>query len=95
MEIQNNTQVEKIEANLEPLPKGTCPECQRKMIQRRDKFICFTCKLDIWNLKLFKVQIELECDWVGTSVEDVRKQIDEEYGGFEDIKNNISIEEIK
>jgi len=47
MEIQNNTQVEKIEANLEPLPKGTCPECQRKMIKRKEKYVCFTCKLEM------------------------------------------------
>ena len=33
--------------HLEPLPKGTCPECQRKMIKRKEKYVCFTCKLEM------------------------------------------------
>ena len=46
------------------------------------------------NLKNYKVRIELNTEWSGTSVEDIREQIDEEWGGFGDIQNDIDIEEI-
>ena len=47
------------------------------------------------KLKTYKVHIELDCEWTGESVEDIREQIDEEWGGFGDIQNSIDIEEIR
>jgi len=52
-------------------------------------------RLNMAKIRNYKVKINLECEWGGISPADVRKQIDEEWGGFGDIKNDISIELFK
>jgi len=47
------------------------------------------------KLKTYNVEIRLKTEWNGSSEEDIRNQIDDEWGGFGDIENYIDIEEIK
>lgn len=47
------------------------------------------------KIKTYKVRIELNTEWNGYDKEDIMEQIDEEWGGFGDIRCDIDIEEIK
>jgi ssDNA-binding Zn-finger/Zn-ribbon topoisomerase 1 len=46
MELQNKP-TERIEENLEPLPKEICPECKKKMLLVRGEYKCYKCGITI------------------------------------------------